>query len=79
MSWAVVKPIVDKMVMDLCRRPYPNHKFGCPNWGKKSGCPPKCRPIGELIYLDSPVWAIWTKFDFGHHVEEMRKKHPGSF
>ena len=75
--WQQVKPVVDSGMAALCRRPYPLHPKGCPNWGKKAGCPPKCKPIGELLDLKAPVWAIWTQFNLHDHMVRMQEKHPG--
>jgi len=76
MPWNLVKPVVNMKMQDLCLTPYPNHSKGCPNWGKKPGCPPHCKPIGQLIDLEKDVWAVWTRFDLGTHVEKLRGKYP---
>lgn len=76
MPWAIVKPVVDLRMQFLCRKPYPLHPKGCPNWGAKMGCPPLCRPIGDQINLDREVWAVWTRFDLKQHVDQLRFKHP---
>ena len=61
---------------DLCLRPYPNHRNGCPNYGTKKDCPPGV-PIFDSFYdLSKPVYAIYNKFDFKGHVDRMREKHP---
>lgn len=62
---------------DLCLKPYPNHKNGCPNYGTKKGCPPGV-PMFDVFYdLSKSVYAIYNKFDFKGHVDRMRMKHPG--
>lgn len=76
MPWAVVKPVIDYKMRVLCRKAYPNHPHGCPNWGKKEGCPPSCKPIDKLLDFDKPVWAVWSKFNIHDHVERMRSLHP---
>lgn len=59
----------------LCVREYPNHKLGCPNYGKKKDCPP-CAPMFDEIYdLSLPIYAIYNIFDFKSHVDRMREKH----
>lgn len=71
-----VKPVIIQSVRDLCLRPYPNHKKGCPNYGKKKGCPPSA-PMFDLVYdLSEPVYAIYNVFDFKGHVDRMKRKHP---
>jgi len=74
--WQKVRPVVDPGMAALCRRPYPLHRFGCPNFGKKAGCPPKCKPIGELLDLNYDIWAIWTRFNLYDHMVLMKAKHP---
>lgn len=73
-----VKPIIDMSVRDLCRRPYPLHKKGCPNYGKKKGCPPHSPLLKDLILLNirQPIYAIYNRFDFKAHCDRMRKLHP---
>jgi predicted metal-binding protein len=76
MPWKLLPSVViDKMVRRLCCVPYPGHPRGCPNWGKKSGCPPD---VGwfDRMYDTSQVYAVWNVFDFGAHVEKMRALHP---
>ena len=72
---ALVEPVVDLSVCDLCTRPYPNHPKGCPNWNKKKGCPPGCPLISQTLDLDRPTWAVYNVFDFGAHTARMRAKH----
>ena len=77
MSSVRVKLAIDLSVRGLCRRPYPNHKKGCPNFGKKDGCPPASTMIGDTINLFRPIYAVYNVFDFVGHVERMTEKHPG--
>ena len=60
----------------LCRLPYPGHTKGCPNVGKKRGCPPNAPGIAEVLRLDEDVWAIWNGFDLASHVARMRGRQP---
>jgi len=76
MPWAKVRPVVDKNVRKLCFQEYPNHSKGCPNYGKKDGCPPQAPLIFQTLDLTAPIYAIWNAYPFGEHVEKMRKKHP---
>lgn len=76
MPWGLVKPVIDYGMAALCRTPYPGHSKGCPNWGKKSGCPPQCLQIERLLDLKQEVWAVWNKFDIGSHIDRMRGLHP---
>jgi predicted metal-binding protein len=60
----------------LCRKPYPGHPRGCPNLGRKDGCPPRAKHVTQLLDLSRPVWAIYNAFDLGWHVRRMRDVHP---
>ncbi|KKN26576.1 hypothetical protein LCGC14_0873440 [marine sediment metagenome] len=71
-----VQPYVDSSVRILCTRPYPNHRKGCPNFGKKLICPPQCKLLGDLLDLDQQVFAIYAEFDLGQHVKNMYERHP---
>jgi predicted metal-binding protein len=76
MSWKVVDLIIESKVRDLCYKAYPNHKRGCPNYGKKRGCPPNVPIITEVIDLEQTVWVVWNVFDFSSHCERMEQAHP---
>lgn len=76
MPWDFVALVHDPEVRKLCPRRYPGHPKGCPNYGKKAGCPPQA-PL--LLDINEPSWrtaVIWNRFEFGEHVERMRSKHP---
>lgn len=72
-----VNPIIAYLTCHrLCVQEYYNHKKGCPNFGKKKGCPPSMPPFNEVYDLSKSVYAIYTVFDFKGHVDRMREKHP---
>lgn len=75
---AIVTPAIDLGMRDLCVRPYHNHPKGCPNFGKRSTCPPKqeCYPYVYDTNTRRVTWALWAEFDLGSHVRRMRKRHP---
>lgn len=76
MNWIKVQPVIDYSVRRLCVAEYPGHPKGCPNYGKKKGCPPNV-PVFDKIYdLSQPVYAIYNRFDIGTHMARMRAKHP---
>jgi hypothetical protein len=60
-------------IQKLCRCPYPDHPEGCPNWGKKEGCPPG--PYYGDMFEAMARLAI-VKFDFGEYLEAKREQHP---
>jgi len=68
--------VIIRPIHSLCVRPYPNHKKGCPNYGKKKGCPPGVPMFDKVYDLSKPVYAIYNVFDFGMHVNRMEYKHP---
>ena len=71
-----VNPVIDPSVRELCTRPYPLHKNGCPNFSKRVDCPPTVCLIGENIDLTAPVYAVYNVYNFDKHVNKMRDKHP---
>ena len=58
----------------LCALPYPGHPKGCPNLGKKCGCPPYASMIFDHIQL--PYYAIVNEFNLESHVDSLRIRHP---
>jgi len=68
--------VIDKSVRGLCRRPYPNHPKGCPNYGKRSTCPPQVKLINEIFDANKGFWIVWVDFDFASHCNNMKTKHP---
>lgn len=60
----------------LCRRRYPGHPRGCPNYAKKPSCPPTASMIGQVMNLGRTVYAVWNAFALGEHVRKMRQLHP---
>ena len=61
----------------MCIRPYKNHKYGCPNFGKLPTCPPDIPCMYDQIFDISDVYAIVTKFNLYEHYEKMRLNNPG--
>lgn len=74
--YARVKPVLDTTVRALCRKSYPGHPKGCPNYDKKETCPPARPLLFDLIDETEPVYVIWTIFPFGAHVSKMKGVHP---
>jgi len=74
----VVEPL-NNVVMDLrarswCKLPYPNHPRGCPNHGKKAGCPPKAPIFTDVA--KPPFILVGVKFNLAEWAERMKQKHP---
>ena len=66
----------DERMQDFCKLPYPQHPNGCPNYGKKPGCPPNQKLISDVLNLDKDIYLIYTEFNVGKFAERMKKKHP---
>jgi len=64
----------DILITGLCRAPYKGHSKGCPNYGKKQGCPPQ-KLINEVFDFNRDMYIIYTEFPVGKFAEKMRKKH----
>ncbi len=71
-----VEPVIHKEILTLCQRPYPNHPKGCPNFGRKEGCPPSLPMFDEKYDVTRDVYAIITEFDLQEHADRMKAKHP---
>jgi len=76
MPFAQVTPVIDLKVRGLCVKPYPLHPKGCPNFGKKLGCPPQAQHIEAYFDLSLPTHVIWNAFALGDHVRFLRAKYP---
>jgi hypothetical protein len=70
----------DQLVIDLkahgywCQLPYPGHPKGCPNFGKKQGCPPKAMIFSQTY--QPPYYLISETFDIESHINKMKQLHP---
>jgi len=60
----------------MCIRPYHNHPKGCPNFGKKEGCPPNIPMFDQVYDLSKPIYLIINEFNLLEHVDNMKKIHP---
>ena len=78
MPWIIpVKRLVhNPVVRDWCRLPYPRHPKGCPNYGQKDYCPPKCPYITDVLNLKKPIYMVVSEFNLEQHMKNMKKKHP---
>lgn len=76
MPYTPVIPVFDSKMRALCARPYPGHPKGCPNFGKKTGCPPEAPLLGQVFDLTRECYLVWNEFDLAAHVSRMRHAHP---
>ena len=72
----LVMPVIDHSVRGLCRKPYPLHPKGCPNFSKCDRCPPKAPFYDQVYDLTKPVYAVVNEFDLAGHVERMKIANP---
>ncbi len=76
MGWRFCDVVIRPEVRSLCARRYPGHPHGCPNHGKRATCPPQAPLFADICDPGYPTALIWNRFEFGAHVERMRRKHP---
>jgi hypothetical protein len=76
------KEITDKEIVFTkktriwCQLPYPKHKNGCPNYGKKANCPPNVEYLeGKLEkYIYKKI--LLCRFNFNKYKKEMKIHYP---
>ncbi len=68
--------VINHRVRQFCKLPYPNHKKGCPNYEKKTECPPEAPLIEDFLDLSQPHHFIIVKFNLKSHIQRMKSKHP---
>ncbi len=64
----------DPSMIAHCLDPYPRHPHGCPNWGKKEGCPPHVRFFPHVYSTDVHIAAV--RFNFADYLELRHRDHP---
>ena len=68
--------VYNRSIQGLCKLPFYNHAKGCPNFGKKDGCPPGLPLIDEVFDFDSDMYVIYTTFQVGEFAERMKSGDP---
>jgi len=63
-------------IRNLCRVPYHGHSKGCPNFGKKQGCPPNQKLINEIFDFEKELYLIYNEFNVGNFAQRMLEMHP---
>ena len=58
---------------DLCAKPYPNHKTGCPNL---NDCKYFRGDLMELICHAENIHLAWVEFDIVKYADAVKKEHP---
>lgn len=79
--WAAVIEVtgilcVEERVRGWCKLPYPGHPKGCPNYGRKTTCPPQVGMVDGIYDLSKPHYLVVIEFDLAKHVDKMLSKHP---
>lgn len=65
-------------VRDFCKRSYPGHPHGCPNYGKKETCPPHAERFMNVIKSipDGKYFLVYVNFDLEEQSRRMKEKNP---
>lgn len=70
--------IVEPRVRGLCVKPYPGARRGCPNYGRKRGCPPAAPFAHDVFDLDRGLpYALVNEYDLDARAAELLAAHPG--
>jgi len=74
-----VDVVVDMSVRNLCVKPYPGRKKGCPNFAcdRHPDCPPHSLPIDHTIDLSGTCFAAYERYDLEAHEARFRANNPG--
>ncbi len=70
------KLVIDHRARDWCNMLYPDHPWGCPNYNKKSDCPPTAPLVEDYFDLDKAHYFVVVQFDLGAHITWMKLNHP---
>lgn len=68
--------VIDRKFQGLCCKPFYGHPKGCPNFGKKQGCPPCSFLESDFFDFSRDLFVIYTAFKVGEFAERMRQEHP---
>lgn len=68
--------ILEPAVLTLCRKPYPGHPRGCPNYAHRKSCPPDAPFLEEVLDMSRTVWVAWVDFNLEKQRQRMWAKHP---
>jgi predicted metal-binding protein len=59
----------------MCLKRGGSFRKGCPNYGKKEGCPPR-ELISKIFDFNKPIYMICTEIDLEKRVKHIRENHP---
>lgn len=69
-----IEVVCHPAIRKLCFRPYHNHRWGCPNYGKRADCPPAAPFFLEAF--KGKVYIVVAVFHFDQYLNLKRKQHP---
>lgn len=67
--------IFNEKIREFCKRAYPKHKNGCPNYNKNPLCPPQAPYRKDILKKHSNFILVWANFDFKSYKEKMKENH----
>jgi len=71
-----INPVIRHKVRRLCKRAYPGHPDGCPNYNIKEGCPPSAPFFEDIFLMRKPFFAAINEFNLERHRNKLKAKHP---
>jgi predicted metal-binding protein len=69
-----VEVIYEPRVIGLCVKPYAGHPKGCPNFGKRSYCPPQTSRFPDVYEKEAHIVVVGL--NFRKYLVMMRERHP---
>ena len=66
---------ISRIYQCMCLKKSNSFRHGCPNYGKREGCPPR-NLFDEDYDLDRPIYLIATDFDLTKQADRIRRAHP---
>lgn len=70
------KLVVNHRARAWCTLPYPDHPHGCPNFDRRSDCPPRAPRVEHWLDFARPHWFIIARFDLDRFAARMKSIHP---
>lgn len=71
----VKRLIINSETRKWCKLPYPQHPYGCPNYGRPK-CPPRYPLFNKILDLEKPIYIVAIRFDLENHAERIKTLHP---
>ncbi len=78
--------VFEKEIQEYCKLPYPEHKTGCPNYGRKcnlkgirpdlkdrvlNDCPPGIPLINKIFDFSKEMYLVYLEFKIGENAERL--------